>query len=360
MVSHVDSEPDSEQGASSDSSYIQRFVGRAVGIGIVLGAVLLSLWVNRDLSIRPRTDDAYVRANSVGIAPPVSGPIVQLSVVDNQPVSEGEVLFVVDPRPYQVAVARAEAELLMADLEIEGMEGAVRAAEAEVERRKAEAEYAVQYLERIRPLLEKEFVTPNQVFEAESLASAASSAMERARFELDQAKKELGDLDGINAHRKAAEAKLLEAELNLGYCEVLAPFDGYVTNLNIAVGEYANRGEHVFALVDNRKWYVMANFSEVFLENIKPGMKAEVYLMSYPGRLFEGEVQGIGWALWQRNGSTVGILPDVETSLNWVRLAQRFPVRVVLEKPDPDFPFRMGSTAVVTIKGFPSVLSGSR
>ncbi|MFP8875062.1 MAG: efflux RND transporter periplasmic adaptor subunit, partial [Myxococcota bacterium] len=172
-------------------------------------------------------------------------------------------------------------------------------------------------------------------------------------FQLDQARKDLGQFDGVNARRKAAEAKLYDAQLNVGYCTVRAPFDGYVTNLNIAVGEYANQGQQVFALVDNRTWYVMANFREVFLEEIRPGMEAQVYLMSYPGRPFKGVVQGIGWALWQQNGSTVGVLPDVEPSLNWVRLAQRFPVRVILEAPDPRYPYRMGNTAVVTIKGFP-------
>ncbi|MEE3325740.1 MAG: biotin/lipoyl-binding protein [Myxococcota bacterium] len=343
----------SEKRDPDDVSRSKRILGGLVGVGIVLGAAILSYWVYEELTRRPRTDDAYVRANTVGMAPHVSGPIVELSVVDNQPVREGQILFVVDPRPYQAAVDKARADLLMTDLEIEGMEGAVRAAESEVELRKAEAEYAAQYLERLRPLLDKKFVTANQVFEAETRSSAALAAMERARFELDQAVKDLGEVNGVNARRKAAEAKLIEAELNLGYCEVRAPFDGYVTNLNIAVGEYANQGEQVFALVDNREWYVMANFREVFLENIKPGMEVEVYLMSYPGRAFRGEVQGIGWALWQRNGSTVGVLPDVEPSLNWVRLAQRFPVRIVLEAPDPAYPYRMGSTAVVTIKGFP-------
>jgi multidrug efflux system membrane fusion protein len=356
----VTSELDSEKTEPDDSPMARRILGAVVGVGIVLGAAILSFWVYQDLTHRPRTDDAYVRANTVGIAPHVSGPIVELFVVDNQAVREGQVLFVVDPRPYQAAVEKAKADLLMTDLEIQGMEGAVRAAESEVVLRKAEAEYAAQYLERLRPLLEKKFVTANQVFEAETRSSASLASMERARFELDQAIKDLGEVDGVNARRKAAEAQLIEAELNLGYCEVRAPFDGYVTNLNMAVGEYANRGEQVFALVDNREWYVMANFREVFLENIKPGMEVEVYLMSYPGRAFRGEVQGIGWALWQRNGSTVGVLPDVEPSLNWVRLAQRFPVRIVLEAPDPAYPYRMGSTAVVTIKGFAGASEAAR
>ena len=333
---------------------MRRLLGRVVGAGIVLGAIGLSVWVYNDLVVRPRTDDAYVRANTIGIAPHVSGPIVSLPIVDNQPVEEGQVLFVIDPRPYESALDRAKAALLLTDLEIEGLERAVLAAEAQLEQRQAEAAYATQYVERVRPLLAQQFVTANQVFEAESQASAAQAMVERARFELEQARKDLGELGGVNARRKAAEAEVYDAQLNVDYCTVRSPFDGYVTNLNIAVGEYANEGEQVFALVDNRTWYVVANFREIFLKEIQPGMKAEVYLMTYPGRPFEGIVQGIGWAIWQKNGSTVGVLPDVEPTLNWVRLAQRFPVRVILEPPDPDHPYRMGNTAVVTIKGFPS------
>ena len=95
----------------------------------------------------------------------------------------------------------------------------------------------------------------------------------------------------------------------------------------------------------------MANFKETYLESIKIGMRVKVYLIAYPGKEFRGTVQGIGWALFQQNGATVGVLPAVEPTLNWVRLAQRFPVRIILDNPDPDFPYRMGATAVVTIKG---------
>ena len=102
------------------------------------------------------------------------------------------------------------------------------------------------------------------------------------------------------------------------------------------------------------KGYVIANFREDFLSHIRPGMRAQVYLIAYPGRSFRGSVQGVGWALHQENGATVEGLPQVEPTLNWVRLSQRFPVRIVLEKPDPVFPYRMGATAVVTIQGYPS------
>lgn len=329
----------------------RRVVGRLLGIAIVVGAVALAIWTWRDLYRFPRTDDAYVRANNIGIAPHVGGPIVELHVVDNQRVSQGELLFVVDPRPFQSMVDKAKAKLELTNLEIRGWQHAVDAAQATLAQREAEAAYAKQYLGRIEPLLGRKFVTPNDVFEAKTRNAAAEAKVHEARFELSRTQNELGQLGDVNARRQAAEAELYDAELDLSYCWVRAPFDGYVTNLNIAVGEYANQGRQVFALVDDREWYVMANFREDFLASIAPGMEAEIYLMSYPRRKFRGRVQGIGWALYQKDGSTVGVLPAVEPTLNWVRLAQRFPVRILLEETDPAHPFRMGASAVVTIKG---------
>jgi membrane fusion protein, multidrug efflux system len=135
------------------------------------------------------------------------------------------------------------------------------------------------------------------------------------------------------------------------YCRVRAPFEAWVTNLNLAVGEYARQGQQVFALVDNRTWYVIANFRETFMASIRPGLAAEVFLLSYPRHPVRGVVQGIGWAVHQQNGATVGVLPAVQPTLDWVRLAQRFPVRIRLEPPVTERPYRMGATAVVTIRG---------
>jgi multidrug resistance efflux pump len=256
---------------------------------------------------------------------------------------------VVDPRPFEVAVERARANLELTELEIESHEHAVASAAAAVERQLADDGYQRDYLERVTPLLAKKFVTADQVALARSRVAASAAAVAEARAELVRAKNLLGQIGDVNARREAARAELRRAELDLGYCSVRAPFDGWVTNLNIAVGEYANQGEQVFALVDDREWYVVANFRETFLESIRPGDGAEVYLLAYPGRRFRGVVQGIGWALYQKDGATVGVLPAIEPTLNWVRLAQRFPVRIALEDRDPERPFRMGATAVVTI-----------
>jgi multidrug efflux system membrane fusion protein len=328
-----------------------RIAGRVIGASIVAGAIVLGVYVTRLYYNYPRTDDAYVHANIVGIAPHVSGPITELPVQDNQHVRQGQLLFVVDARPYRSAVDKAEADLALTNLQISALGDAIRAAKAREAQLQADAAYDRQYLQRIQPLLSRHFVTANDVFNARSRLEAAEAAVASAHSEVSKAENDLGQYGDINARRKAAEAALYDAKLNVEYCYVRAPFDAYVTNLNIAVGQYANEGREVMSLVDNRTWYVLANFRENFLGYIRPGMRVEVYLLSYPNKRFHGRVQGVGWALYQGNGASVAGLPQVEETLNWVRLSQRFPVRIILEDPDPAFPFRMGSTAVVTIQG---------
>ena len=333
-------------------SIVLHLLGRAIGLLIVAATIAVVPYVVRLYYVYPRTDDAYVRANVVGIAAHVSGPIVEMPIVDNQHVKPGQLLFVVDPRPYQSVVDRTEAELALTNLQIQALEDVIRSAGSRTIQLQAQLAYDKQYLGRIEPLLKRHFVTANDVFNARSRVEADEAAVSSAQSDVSKARNDLGRYGNINARRKAAEAALYDAKLNLQYCYVRAPFDAYVTNLNITVGQYANEGREVLSLVDNRTWYVLANFRENFLSHIRPGMTAQVYLLSYPDKRFRGRVQGVGWALYQNNGATIQGLPQVEETLNWVRLSQRFPVRVVLEdKNDPAFPFRMGATAVVTIQG---------
>lgn len=327
-----------------------RHAGRLLGFAIIVLAIVIGFGVTRISYHEPRTDDALVRANVIGIAPHVSGPLTTLNVVDNQEVKEGELLFVVDPRPYQVELERAKAALLLAQSEVSATTKAIDAATAEVNRLEAERRYAHDHVARLEPLLPKKFVTRDRYEEAGVKARAADAAVARALQEQERQKQLLAQFGDINARTAAAQAAIDAATLNLQYCYVRAPFDALVTNLNIAQGEYARAGQQVFALVDARRWYVLANFQETYLNSIRPGMPAQVYLMSYPFRRFHGTVQGIGWAVLSQDARTEGVLPDVKPSLNWVRLAQRIPVRIELEPPDPLQPYRMGMTAVVTIR----------
>jgi multidrug resistance efflux pump len=318
-----------------------------VGMGI---AVAASVVVSHR---RPLTDDASIRANLIGIAPHVSGPLVELHVVDNQPVKRGDLLFVVDPRPYQARLDQAEAELKLTEREISAQRNLIAASRNTLRQRRAEYAYADNYVRRLEPLLPRDFVTADKVEEASTRRLTALAALRGSRQDLERATNLLAEFGNLNARRQAAQARVEAARLDVGYCRVTAPFDGYVTNLNIAEGDYALEGRQIFALVDGRTWYVIGNFRETFLRDIRPGMSAQIYVLDYPGRRLRGEVQGIGWAVQQRDGPGTGLLPPVEPTLNWVRLAQRFPVRVRIVDPPADTPLRVGQTATITVLSRP-------
>lgn len=355
-------------------------IGRLLGVAIVSGAVVAGIRVYQEAEGHPTTNDAMVRANLIDVVlERVNGRIVQLNVVDNQRVSTGELLYQIDPRPYQAQLELARAELWVAEKEVEAKQAQIgaagarirqseqeqQAAAAEIARLGAKADYAADYLKRIGPLVPKQYVSTDAFNQAtadrdaamaavadarakhQATAKAVEAAVQvRAMAEADQAR-----TGQVFARIEAAKARLRSAELDLDYCSVRSPIDGYVTNLNIAVGQYVQPGQKLFAIVDDRTWYVIANYKETYLRAIAPGMAVDVFLAPYPGRHFRGEVQGIGWANYPDNVKTVGALPEVERTLNWVVLAARFPVRITLLERDPDHPFRMGMSAYTTVLG---------
>lgn len=411
----------------------RRIAGRLLGALIVAGAAVAVIVTLLQWEIRPQTDDATVRANFVGIAPQVNGHIVDLRVRDNQQVREGDVLFIVDPRPYEITVARARASLALTRKEVDGLRkgvstadaGVARAAaqlnasaadvvrretdpvaadaeiarleaqrvasEASLQRAKAELRHAEDYLSRVEQLLPEKFVTEDKVDEARTkrvsaamaaeqartsvLASdaaldearakkkaavaalaatraqhiATEAALQQSRSERGRAEDTVGQVADMNARIAAAEAALHSAELDLEFTRVRAPFSGRVVNLNISIGAFARSGTEVFTLVDTGTWYVMANFRETQLRHVLAGAPVDLYLQSHPGRRFRGTVVGLGWAVLPENGTSVGGLPRVERSLDWIRLAARFPVRIKVE--DPDDSFRIGASAVATVHG---------
>jgi len=228
----------------------------------------------------------------------------------------------------------------------------VKAAEAAVRQATAERDQAADTLSRLEPLLPKGFATKDQVDQARTKVASLDAEVAGATDKLNQARFAVSSLATLQAQRPGAVASLGTAQLSLSYTRIYAPFDGQVVGLNISEGAYAHAGVEVFAFLDSRKWYVLANFRERQLQNIRPGMRAEVYLLSNPDRRFQGIVQGISPAV-QSQQSDVDIkgVPFVKQALDWVRLAQRFPVRIEIENPDPKI-FRMGTTAVTTIVGF--------
>ena len=366
----------------------QKLIGRWVSIGIVVVAAVLGLIVLHQTTHHPRTDDAAVLANYIGMAPQVEGPLVRLAVHDNQFVKKGELLFEIDERPYQYALDKAlsdqsslegqitdeqrkiaslESAVSVAEAKIHSAEADVTAAEQSVERAEAEWAYASNNLQRLEPLLAKQFVTVDAIDKAktsevahrEALREAQShlvltrSELTSARAQHEQAGHAVTTLEPLTSQRGAKESAVKRARYDLDNCRVYAPFDARVTNLKISEGAYAHVGEQKFVLIDARRWWAVANFREGQLGHIRPGMKADVYLMSKPDQRFTGYVDSIGFGVTPDAdviGTFASGLPDVQRTLNWVHLASRYPVRVRVENPNPEL-FRISESAVVIIRG---------
>jgi membrane fusion protein, multidrug efflux system len=292
---------------STDDHVEQRkFVRKIVSLIVVVSAAVITLYVWGIIERHPRTDDATARANVVGIAPRVAGQILKLHVQDNQAVKEGDVLFEIDPEDYRLVLEKAKAELAALDRQIAQADSTLR---------------------RLEPLLPKHFTTAENVDEART------------------------KLTTLQAQREGMVATINLEELHLSYCKVIAPFSGRVINLNISAGAHVTTGVPVFSLLDTSKWYVIANFREAEVRHMAPGTEAIVYLSSAPNQRFRGRVQGVGWAVKPEGELDLppSGVPYVKRELNWVRVAQRFPVRIEVENPDQNL-FRMGASAVAIIK----------
>jgi multidrug efflux system membrane fusion protein len=248
------------------------------------------------------------------------------------------------------------------------MEADIVNAERGVDRARAEWTYASNNLHRLEPLLTKQFVTVDQVDKARSSERSQAEALRQAESQLQLAKAELSSavahheearhavttLEPLINQRGAKAAAVKKARYNLNNCRVYAPFDALVTNLSISEGAYAHIGQQMFTIIDARTWWAIGNFREGQLTRITPGMKADIYVMSKPNQRFAGVVDSVGYGVTP-DPDVIGRLetglPDVQRTLNWVHLASRYPVRVRVENPAPEL-FRVGASAVVTIRGF--------
>jgi multidrug efflux system membrane fusion protein len=335
----------------------RKIAGNILSLALVALMVLLVLHVWDIVERHPRTDDAIAMANVVGIAPRVSGQIIQVNVVDNQEVKAGDVLFEIDPADYQLALDNAlatqvalERQIEVARSQDENLKYQVKAAEAGVAEGQARKKQAADTLARMKPLLPKGFATADDVDQAETAVKVAEAALATAEQRLNQAKASLSSLATLEAQRAETSAAVDLARLHRSYCKVVAPFPGKVINLNLSAGAFASVGAPVFSLLDLRHWYVIANFREGELRHFSEGSPVDVYLMSAPDRRFAGRVQGIGWAVASKDEIDVSQgTPTVPRELNWVHIAQRFPVRIEIQNPDTGL-FRMGASAVAIMR----------
>ncbi|MDF9903571.1 multidrug transporter subunit MdtN [Pseudomonas laurylsulfatiphila] len=331
-------------------------IGRAIALLLVLTAIALAVFVAWRIDTAPRTDDAYAYADTINVAPEVNGRIVDLAVKDNQAVKKGDVLFQIDPRPFQATLAKAQASLVALESQIELTQRSVdaqkfgaAAAKADIERARANAEQTRDTLGRLEPLLRTNFVSVEEVDRARTAKRAAQAQLSTAELDAQRARAGISGVDALVAKREVIKSEIALAQLNLEYATVRAPFDGIVINLKTSAGQYAAAGHPIFTLANTSRWYVIANFRETELEHIKAGQSAQVYVLSDSSKKFSGVVESVGYGVFPDDGGgELAGLPHVPRSINWVRVNQRFPVRIAVEQPDPGV-FRIGASAVAVM-----------
>lgn len=282
-------------------------MGSALRVGVTLLATAAAVFVGWRLwlyyTVAPWTRDARVLAQVVAIAPDVSGLVDSVNVRDNQFVRKGEILFVIDQQRFTAALRQAQAD-------VELKQQALRYA-GDTARRDARLEQA-----------------DTDAISEQTVELTASTAAE-AQAELD-----------------AAQAALATAQINLERSRVRAPTDGYITNFNVDAGDYARVGEAILALVDSHSFYVYAYFMETKLPSIRDGDPAKVELMA-GGVVIDGEVEGLSRAIANPGQ---GLLAQVDPNFDWIRLAQRIPVRIKLGPLPPEVRLVAGLTATVVVQ----------
>lgn len=345
---------------------------------VVLVAVLLALLKYWDYVTNPWTRDGQVMADVIQVTPRVTGPIVELPISDNQFVKEGQLLFRIDPRTFQSAADQARAQLDQTGDNVRALEKQVESARAAVEVARGNIERARSQIsandstiarnkaeyERQQELLPQKATSQRSLeaaranyevslqdkrsAEAQFLQARANLAESEAM--LEEAEAQLGGIGENNSQVKAALAALRQARLNLEFTEVRAPASGYVTNLNLRLGTQAVANQAALALVDVSSLRVDAYFRETRIADVKPGDKAVVTLMTYPDTPLQGYVDSLGWGIAQQDGSTgAGLLPNVSPTFEWIRLAQRVPVRIHLTEVPDVVELRVGTTGSVLV-----------
>ncbi len=275
--------------------------------GIVLAAVAVVLAKYWDYVVHPWTRDGQVMAQVIQVTPRVSGPLVQLPIVDNQFVKKGELLFEIDPRTYASTLDQAKADLATTQVKLENA-------------RNDEKRYRDAVAQR-------------------------SGAVSKIELEL-----KIDERRAAEAQVLASEAALESARLDLEFTKFHAPVDGYVTNLTLRLGSQAVANQALLALVDVDSFWVHGYFRETVVGDIHPGDRAVVTLMTYPDIPLKGRVESLGWGISPDDGTTgYGLLPEISATFEWIRLAQRVPVRIHREDVPDEVKLRMGTTASVVV-----------
>jgi len=317
--------------------------------------VLLVMFIYHVIADRgtPYSAQAAVDTFLVQIAPQVSGPVALVAVQDNRQVRRGQMLFQIDPEPFQIAVRSAQANLALAIQNAESAEADVLVAEASLRKQRVDQATSQQLGKIVLDLTSKRALSETAAIRARSDMSKSQADTIRAEAEAERARVRQGEVGPGNAQVRQARAALEQARLDLQHTTVRAPADGVVTNLRLAPGQFTSNGQPVLSFIANGPRWVTAMMRENQLGNIAPGNRAYVVFDDQPGKVLEARVESVGWGVSQGSETPTGQLATVEAPAGWLREPQRFPVRIVVDVPadetDKPAPGRSGAQANVVV-----------
>lgn len=331
--------------------------GKIITLAIVAIAVVAGIYAAHRNASHPSTDDATIDADVVHIAPAVGGRIIEIAVVENSRVSKGDLLFRIDPVPYQLAVAQAEADLALAEAELDTRRRVLSTersnaliAREQAGRARTNGELTKRTVERLGPLAQRGFVPTQQFDQAQVARNDAVTSLQQAQEQEAAALRAVGTEAGATAAVQARKAAVGITRRALEDTIVRAPHNGRVVGLSVSSGEMVIPSQSLFTLINTEEWFAVANFRETELQAIAMGDCVTAYSMIDRRQAIKGTVEGTGWGVLDEERINLPrSVPYVERSLNWVRVAQRFPVRVRLSDP-PQQLMRLGASAVVEIK----------
>jgi membrane fusion protein, multidrug efflux system len=338
---------------STDSAAPNTWMGRHRRLLLVGGPVLVGVGGIVFYMLGGRyaaTDDAYLQAARVEISCNVSGRVVEMDVHDNQPVHSGDMLFQIDPRPFQIAIQDAEARLAGSRLTVQALEAAYHQRQADESAARNTIAFRQDDFDRKKKLAADGITSQAQLDQASHDLNVARQALVAASQQTASALADLGGdttapIDSRPAVREA-QATLDRAKLNLSYTTVRAPMDGIVTKVEqLQVGDYINAVVPLFALVSQQNMWVEANFKETDLAHMRPGQKATFTVDAFPGVSFTGRVQSTS----PGTGASFSLLPPENSSGNWVKVVQRLPVRLSIDPGQAELPLAAGMSVVAEV-----------
>ncbi|WP_299805027.1 HlyD family secretion protein [uncultured Shewanella sp.] len=328
----------------SQSHFVRNLIIATIAIVIL---VTLSYFYIQHQKNYPSTDDSYVHANIIYIAPQVSGKVISVNASDYQKVSQGDLLMQIDPAPFQAKLDEARAAYEIALQDNAASDDAILAASANVKSAVAQLSDAQITHKRIKDLVDKALLPAQELDDASAKLAAAEQSVIAARATMSQLIKSQGAQGNAAPEVKKAAAALSQASLSLSYTNIFAPKNGSLGKLTAHAGSVVSVGQALVPLVEANTYWVQANFKETQLELITEGMQASITLDLYPSVDYHGTIEAISPA----SGSSFSLLPPENATGNWVKVPQRFPILIHLtnETEHPDFPLRVGASANVTI-----------